>query len=97
MKKKFEHHTFLKQELADGSLKLFYFRNIGDEDYEVEEYIYKDKHVKDLKFGASTKKYYDDLLAQPNVSGAAISSYFGNKGTEWTAFGEPVDGGIIKP
>lgn len=91
MKKKFDHHIFLKQQLDNDSLKLFYFRFDDDENYECEEYIYKDKGVLDLKYGQSTKEYYENLLAQPNVEGAAISSYFGYKAMEWTAFGENLE------
>lgn len=88
MKKKIDHNIFLKQELDSDTLKLYYFRFDDNQNYECEEYIYKDKQILDLKYGQSSKEYFDTVFSQPNVNGAHPSLYFGYKGMGFKAFGE---------
>lgn len=89
MKKKFDGHIMLKQQLDDNTLKLYYFRiNNDNQNYECEEYTYKDKQVLDLKYGQSSKEYFDNIFSQPNVDGAHPSIYFGYKAMGFKAFNE---------
>jgi hypothetical protein len=89
MKKKFDWHIWLKQEIDSETLKLYYFRHDeNDLNYECEEYIYKNKQVLDLKHGESSKEYFDKVFAQSNILGTGPTVYFGHKGMGWKSFGE---------
>lgn len=89
MKKKFDWHTFLRVDIDSTTIKLYYFRhNDNDMDYECEEYTYKDKQVLDLKYGQSSKEYFDQVFSQPNCKGTPPSVYYGYKGMGWKSFGE---------
>lgn len=89
MKKKFDWHIWLKEEIDSETLKLYYFRNDHDDlNYQCEEYLYKNKQVLDLKYGESSKEYFDEVFAKPNLYGTTPAVYFGYKGMGWKSFGE---------
>lgn len=89
MKKTFDHHVFLKQQLDNDILKLYYFRFDNDnQNYECEEYIYKDKLVLDLIHGQSSKEYFETIRSQPQVSGVNPLIYFEYKRMDFKAFNE---------
>jgi hypothetical protein len=88
MNKKWDKNTFLKEKLDDDTLKLYYFRIDEDENYECEEYIYKDKNVLDLKHGQSSKLIFDNLISKESVDGTSPIVYFEYKKMGFKAFDE---------
>lgn len=88
MNKKWNKNIFLKEQLDDDTLKLYYFRIDNDENYECEEYIYKDKQILDLRHGQSSKLYFDNLMSKENVDGTSPPVYFGYKKMGFIAFDE---------
>jgi hypothetical protein len=89
MKKKFDWHIWLLQEVDLNTKNLFYFRHDNDdENYECEQYVYSDNQVLDLKYGESSKEYFDKVMSLPNIRGTHPSVYFGLKGMSWKSFGE---------
>ena len=89
MEKIFDGHIMLKQELKNKTLKFYYFRiNKVNNYYECEEYTFENKQVLDLKYGQSSKEYFDNIFSQPNVDGAHPSIYFGYKAMGFKAFNE---------
>jgi len=91
MKKKFDFYTFMKVDVDPNTVKLYHFRyNKNDMDYECEEFIYKNKQVLDLKYGESSREYFDQILNDPKQKGISPVIYFECKGVGWKAFGEQI-------
>lgn len=88
MNKKWDKNIFLKEQLEDDTSKLYYFRIDNDENYECEEYTYKDKHILDLKYGQSSKLIFDNLKSKESVEGTSPAVYFEYKKMGFKAFGE---------
>ncbi|MDR7208825.1 hypothetical protein [Flavobacterium piscis] len=91
MGKKFDGHIYLKIDIDSTTSKMYYFRhNDNDMDYECEEFIYKNKQVLDLKYGESSKEYFDKILSDPDMKGSSPIVYYECKGMGWKSFGEEI-------
>ncbi|MFH6958518.1 hypothetical protein ACHRV1_14040 [Flavobacterium aquidurense] len=89
MKKKFDGHIFLRIDIDPTTTKLYHFRHRNDKtEYECEEFTYKDKKVLDLKYGESSKEYFEQIFSHPDLKGTSPTVYYGYKGMGWNSFGE---------
>lgn len=88
-KPQFYWHLYVQQKLSDGKKKHFYFRyDVNDTVFECEQYISDGTNFTAPQYGAVDKEFYEEIVYHEDSVGSSPTIYFGNKGDDWTAFGE---------
>ncbi len=84
-----KHHLFLKQEKSNTTTKYFYFRHTSSK-YECEEFLVNNRNIEDLRYYETNEKFFNSIVNSEETIGSSPGVYFGNKKTEWVAFGEEI-------
>jgi hypothetical protein len=84
-----QYHLFLKQEKSNTTTKHFYFRYTSSK-YECEEFVMNNGNVEDLNYYETDEKFFNSIVNSTETIGSSPVVYFGNKKTEWVAFGEEI-------